>query len=159
MKKITAPVESTYASAKSVLSEAQTKIYGDSEVDPSSSQMGSLIEYHINLLKLFRALFTRQIEKDKQIPAATQVLQRQVSRSYEAIKQIADVLSADVPTETNSRARTQNSKVRNPSRKAKSEMRESDSPIEIQTRISPFITESQQKSFVDINGVTFPRYV
>ena len=77
-----------------MLADAEEKVFGDSEVASEADQMLPLVEYHLNLLKIHRLLFTRQVEGYGLIPPAPPALQKQVVRTYEALGQLTDVLAS-----------------------------------------------------------------
>lgn len=158
MKAIFAQAEPAYNSAQQVLADSEDMIFGDNEVSPDADQQLLMVEYHLNILKVHRLLFTRQVEGYSLIPPATPSLQKQVIRTYEALGQLSNVLSS-------------NSKVPKPpalkktdtykSRKviSRNSATDKEPPLDLPNRISPFITDGSKKSTVSIDGVLWPRYV
>ena len=161
MQEMFAVAEPTYKSATSVLADAEEKVFGDSDVASEADQMLPLVEYHVNLLKIHRLLFTRQVEGYGLIPPAPPALQKQVVRTYEALGQLTDVLASLVAVPraaTGKRSATGKSPVR--TRKATAKPREeNEEPLELRNRVSPFITDGSKKSTVAIDGVLWPRFV
>lgn len=158
MKELFAQAESVYNSSLDVLEESENMIFGDNEVSPDADQQLLMVEYHLNILKIHRLLFTRIVEGNSLIPPASPSLQKQVVRTYEALGQLANVL-------------TSNSKVPKPPALKKTETIKSrkvisknlptdrEPPLELPNRVSPFITDGSKKSTVSIDGVIWPRYV
>lgn len=162
MHELFAPAEQTYKSATSVLSQAEEKVFGDSEVASEADQMLPLVEYHLNLLKIHRLLFTRQIEGYGLIPPAPPGLQRQVVRTYEALGQLTDVLAslAIAPKAATAKRAATSGKNMTRSRRITGKPREeNEEPLDIKNRVSPFITDGSKKSTVSIDGILWPRFV
>lgn len=147
----------TYDSSTSILSQAELCILADNDVTNSSEQLQPLVEYHSNLLKIYRLLFTRKIEGSALIPSAPQQLQKQVDRTYEALGQLTKVISEfnKTPKEPSTKKSTSRSYKSSISKKSE----EIEPPLEIDDRISPFITEGPKKGTILIEGVLFNRYV
>lgn len=157
------PAEVTYKSALHVLEVAEGMIFADTEVSKDSEQQLPLVEYHLNLLKIHRLLFTRQIEGSSLIPPASPNLQRQVVRTYEALGQLTNVISslAQPPKAGKTKKQqSQTSKSRSIALKTRSMAQEEpDQPLDLPNRVSPFITDGSKKSTVSIDGIVWPRYV
>lgn len=158
MKELFAQAEPAYNSAQQVLYDSENMIFGDNEVSPDADQQLLMVEYHLNILKIHRLLFARQVEGYSLIPPATQSLQKQVDRTYEALGQLSNVLAS------NSRApkpqtlkKTETIKTKKTTSRNLSTDKEL--PLDLPNRISPFITDGRQKSTVAIDGVIWPRYV
>ncbi|OHS98426.1 hypothetical protein TRFO_35165 [Tritrichomonas foetus] len=158
MAELFAQAEPAYKSGVQVLADAESMIFGDAEVSPDADQQLPLVEYHLNILKIHRLLFTRQVEGYSLIPPAPPSLQRQVVRTYEALGQLTSVL-------------TSMSKVPKPPRTKKADAfktrkvisrnlpHDKETPLDLPNRVSPFITDGSKKSTVQIDGVIWPRYV
>lgn len=157
--------EPTYNSATAVLQTAESNVFGDSEVASDADHMLPLVEYHLNLLKIHRLLFTRQVEGYGLIPPASAGLQRQVVRTYEALGQLTDVLTklSKVPKPQKPKGATMTRGVKKETLKtrrlAAQAVAEADEPLDLPYRVSPFITDGAKRSTVSIDGVLWPRYV
>jgi hypothetical protein len=160
MKHLFEQAEPCYDSAKGVLAEAEAEVLGDSEVSGDADRLLPLVEYHLNLLKIHRLLFTRQVEGYGLIPAAAPGLQKQVVRTYEALGGLSDVLTVicQVPKSSQTPSRKP--------RKAKSRgirsapvFVEEDEALSLDYRVSPFVTEGSRKGTVSIDGSIWPRFV
>jgi hypothetical protein len=160
MKTIFAPAEASYKSATAVLAQAEDEILGDSEVGSDADRLFPLVEYHLNLLKIHRILFTREVEGSGLIPPASSGLQRLVTRTYEAMGQLTDVLLT----------LSKGPKGQRPKKAPQGGTRagfgrsdrgadEKEDPIDISYRVSPFITEGSKKATVSIDGILWPRFV
>lgn len=149
----------TYESAESTLIQAQNFILADNEVSSEAEAMQPLVEYHSNLLKIYRLLFTRKLEGSALIPPAPAQLQKQVDRTYEALGQLTKIVIQFIkPTnKSESLLRKPSSRYTKTTSKSKSESIEQ--PINNEERISPFITEGSKKGTVTIDGIIFSRYV
>jgi hypothetical protein len=121
-----------------------------------------LVDFHLNVLKIHRMLFTREIEGYGLIPPASAALQRQVMRTYESLGQLADTLAvlAKGPKATTQK-KTKPAKARGLTTRLPSAPTpdEPDEPLDLPNRVSPFITDGSKKSTVSIDGVLWPRYV
>jgi hypothetical protein len=158
MKVLFSQAESSYTSATAILAQAEDEILGDSEVGSDADRLFPLVEYHLNLLKIHRLLFTRQVEGSGLIPPASASLQRQVVRTYEAMGQLTDVLLSLSKVPKASKPKKAAQARARPSKSDRiSEEREE--PLDLPYRVSPFITEGSKKSTVSIDGVLWPRFV
>jgi hypothetical protein len=158
IKPIFAQAAPAYASALSVLEEAETMILGDSQVAAGATPLLPVVEYHLNLLKIHRTLFTREVEGYGLIPPASPALQRQVTRAYEALNSLTDVLAslAKPPAEGTRKKPKPRPPVRTIITPAADEP---DEPLDLPNRVSPFITDGSKRSTVSIDGVLWPRFV
>lgn len=160
MKEMFKQAEPTYKSATTVLEQAEQKVFGDSEVSTDADQMLPLVEYHLNLLKIHRLLFTRQVEGYGLIPPASATLQRQVVRTYEALGQLTDVITSFIQApKVEKKKVAEKSTVRTRKLASKSSLQETEEPLDMPMRVSPFITDGTKKSTVAIDGVVWPRFV
>ena len=148
----------TYDSSTSILEQAESCILADNDVTASSEQLHPLVEYHSNLLKIYRLLFTRKLEGSALIPSAPQQLQKQVDRTYEALGQLTKVIStfAKTPKEPRTKKSTGRSYKSSTSKKSEEVI---ELPLENDDRISPFITDGPKKGTILIEGVLFNRFV
>jgi hypothetical protein len=161
MKVLFAQAEPAYKSATALLAQAEQMILGESEVAPGTDQLVPLVDYHLNLLKIHRLLFTRAVEGYGLIPPASPTLQRQVIRTYEALGRLTYVLTSlsKVP-EAAKPKETKPVKSAAPSAKLPPPTpEEPEEPLDLPNRVSPFITDGSKKSTVSIDGVAWPRYV
>lgn len=160
MAELFSQADAAYKSAIQVLQDSESMVFGDSEVSPDADQQLPLVEYHVNILKIHRLLFTRQVEGYSLIPSAPANLQKQVVRTYEALGQLSNVLStlSKPPKSQQTKKSDQTIKTRKIlSRNLTTDKDES--PIDLPNRISPFITDGGKKSTVSIDGIIWPRYV
>ena len=162
MRPLFSQAEALYKSSLQILEASESKIFSDSDVANDAEQSIPLIEYHLNLLKIHRLLFTRQIEGYSLIPPAPQSLQKQVVRTYEALGQLSNVLKSlyNGPKPQKTKKNSQSSLVKSRALITKKNLpNDKEPPIELPERISPFITDGSKKTIVMIDGVSWPRFV
>jgi hypothetical protein len=164
MKHLFLQSESCYNSAVEVLKEAESNILGDSDVTEEADSLLPLVEYHSNLLKIHRLIFTREVEGYGLIPVASPGLQKQVIRTYEALEQLDEVLSviterskvsAALPGANKRLGQRSISKVRS----AKALFDAEDEALAVDYRVSPFITDGSKKGTISIDGTLWARFV
>jgi hypothetical protein len=162
MKVMFVQVEPIYASSLGVLRKAESKILGDNEVDFESDELLMLVKYHTNVLKIHRLLFTRQLEGTALLPPATPLLQKQVSRTYDALRQLSHVITTVAAAKNKKKSkprRVRTATTRNLRSGSGSSELQMIPPLILPLRISPFITEGSSETSCVIDGATWPRYV
>lgn len=146
-----------YEQSVRLIEKTDGMVEKDEADSPEGENICGLIEYYGNLMKIHRIILSRTGDKCNLIPAAPSSLRTQVERTYNALGQLQQVLKTITQVPKAPVAKKPSGKSNRQLLKRRQE--EVDDPLEVEYRISPFITEGPRKGTVDIDGITWPRYV
>ena len=156
-QEICSNVVEPYQSAVATLEEAEAMIFSDTDVSPDYNDVIQVVDYHTNILKIHRAVFTKAFDDAPPHPAPPAV-QKQASRLFDSLAQLQKILDAITEIPKPPRAKKQSVTVR-AVRKQPAEPAEPKESFTSEFRVSPFITDGPDKNTIIVEDYTFPRFM